>query len=95
MDRMAFFNCISNVDYPEMIVKYFDQFAALHSIVQEFEYIQVDSTDENSISFLIEFSSPQSMGKVLSVPDTIVIYGRPLTIIKDTIEGNKLKLTIQ
>lgn len=95
MDRLAFYNCISGVDYPEMIVTYFDQFAALHSIVQDFKTVCVEGTSEKSISFVIEFSNARSRNAVMSCPESIIIYGRPLAIIKESISDNIIKLTIQ
>ncbi len=33
MDRITFFNSISGIDYPEMLVKFYDQFLALKELI--------------------------------------------------------------
>ena len=48
-NRIVFFDSISGIKYPEMLVDFFDQFIALKQLVQDCGTITVDSYTESSI----------------------------------------------
>ena len=54
MDRINFFGSVSGIEYPEMIVNFFDHFIALKQIVEDSGTITVLNSDDKSISFSIE-----------------------------------------
>ena len=52
MDRIAFLESISGIEYPEMIVEFFDQFIALKYLVEDYGQISVQEKSTNGISFV-------------------------------------------
>ena len=56
MDRIAFLESISGIEYPEMIVEFFDQFIALKYLVEDYGQISVQEKSTNGISFVIKFT---------------------------------------
>ena len=84
MDRISFFNKISGIDYPEMIVHFFDHFLALKQIVEDYGFVQTLSHDNESITFKISFSDMitknTSMNIIYALGGSIVIYGKPIVV---------------
>lgn len=77
MDRITFLHSVSGVEYPEMLVDFFDQFLALKHIVEDFGSITVEKANRYSISFSISFPSKEIRDNALSniPPDSsVVIY---------------------
>ena len=62
-NRIVFFDSISGIKYPEMLVDFFDQFIALKQLVQDCGTITVDSYTESSISFFISFNDISNPNK--------------------------------
>lgn len=94
-DRVDFFNSISGIDYPRMLVDFFDHFIALKSIVEDHGKISVDYVDDKIILFSIEFNTIYEKDEALShiQSNTINVYGRTIFI---TIQNNlEKKLVIQ
>ena len=61
MDRVSFIESVSGIQYPEIIVNFFDHFMVLRQIVQDSGSVSVVKNTENSILFLVEFKDPESM----------------------------------
>ena len=53
--RVQFLESVSGIQYPEMIVDFFDHFVALKQIVQDSGKVEVLNFDKNSICFSIKF----------------------------------------
>lgn len=83
MDRISFLNGISGIDYPEMIVHFFDHFIALKQIA-EGSVIETISHTDQQITFKITFSNPIAKNTSLNVISIsggqIVIYGKPIFV---------------
>lgn len=97
MDRIAFLESISGIEYPEMIVKFFDQFLALKCLVEDYGKIYVKEQTSNEISFVIKFTDIQYRDKALSnvQTNTVIIYGKPISINLDIISETEIKFTLQ
>ena len=50
MDRIAFLESISGIEYPEMIVEFFDQFIALKYLVEDYGQISVQEYENTHTS---------------------------------------------
>lgn len=97
MDRITFLDSISGINYPEMLVQFFDQFFALKMIVEDKGHITVNESDQNSISFIIEFDTKETKDIALSnvVSNYIVIYGKQVFININILDDRKIKIILQ
>ena len=96
MDRITFFNSISGIDYPEMLVKFYDQFLALKELIYGPSMINVVSkTDDDYITFSIIFSEVRFKDQTLSIiyGSRISIYGKIISINVDNLTDNELIIT--
>lgn len=95
MDRVTFVESLQGINYPMMLVDFFDHIIALKNIVEDSGSVSVLETDENSIKFAIVFSSEKKFNMALSLITSlngyINIYGRQLVI---QIEVNPTDKTI-
>ena len=96
MDRIAFLESISGIEYPEMIVEFFDQFIALKYLVADYGQISVQEKSTNGISFVIKFTDIKYRDKALSNVQTssVVIYGKPISINLEIISETEIKFIL-
>jgi hypothetical protein len=84
MDRVQFFESISGINYPHMLVNFFDHFLALKQIVENSGKIYVpQQQNENHIIFNIEFSDTKAKETAMDIiknNNVIIIYERPIYI---------------
>ena len=66
MNRIQFFDSISGIQYPKMIVDFFDHFIALKQIVEDKGSVTVDNNNDSSIEFSIIFKSNNDRDLALS-----------------------------
>lgn len=97
ISRPAFFDSISDIQYPEMLVEFFDQFVALKQIVEDYGKVSVINNTDNSITFLIAFNNTKNRDKALSNVQSgnIIIYGRQISIQVEVISETEIKLALQ
>lgn len=97
MDRLMFFNSISGIEYPEMIVNFFDQFIALKQVVEDYGTVAVSEKTDRSISFNVTFSGQKHRDKALSniPPGPILIYGRPISVSVEPLSDTEIKFILQ
>ena len=96
MDRITFLESISGIEYPEMIVEFFDQFLALKYLVEDYGQISVQEKSTNGISFVIKFTDVEYRDKALSNVQTssVVIYGKPISINLEIISETEIKFIL-
>lgn len=84
MDRCDFIEAVSGIQYPEMIVHFFDHFIALKQIVDDTGKIRVINNTDSQIVFSIDFSNKEDLNYALAIINTlggtIVIYNRPMSV---------------
>ena len=85
MDRVQFFESISGINYPHMLVDFFDHFLALKQIVENSGKISVpqQQCEDKHIIFNIEFSNSKAKETVINLiksTNIIMIYERPIYI---------------
>ena len=85
MDRVQFFESISGIEYPHMLVDFFDHFLALKQIVENSGKIIVpqQESSNNHIVFNIEFSNTKAKETAINLikaTNIITIYERPIYI---------------
>lgn len=97
VDRLNFFDSISGIQYPEMIVDFFDQFIALKQLVEDHGNIEVSESTEKSISFITHFNSSAHRDQAISMIQSgpIIIYGRPISIFIESISDVDIKFILQ
>ena len=95
MDRISFFNSISGIDYPEMLVKFYDHFLALYQLAICPSLINVVSkTEDDFISFLVKFSDTNQTTQL--IPGQLIsIYGRVISINAQVLTDTELIITLK
>ena len=85
MDRIQFFESISGIEYPHMLVDFFDHFLALKEIVENSGKINIPQQENTNkhITFDIEFSDSKAKETAVDLINnngSIIIYDRPIYI---------------
>lgn len=98
MNRVEFIDSIQGIEYPRVLVDFFDHFIALKEIVQDYGSIKVLNTNTNSITFSIQFTEPSILNVALNALNSlngfIVIYGRSISIGVEILTDSELKITL-
>lgn len=98
MDRIKFFDSISGIEYPEMIVHFFDHFIALKYLVENNGKVDVIKSTPKSITFNIQFKSTDAMNNAMSIIEGngngIMIYNRPLSIKTNILTDNAIEVKL-
>ena len=98
MNRLKFFESVNGIQYPDMIINFFDHFLALKSLVEDKGLIEVISNKKNSISFSIEFddkdSTTQAINYMVSNP-RVLIYGRFISVRVNILTDKKIEVILQ
>lgn len=99
MDRCNFIEAVSGIQYPEMIVHFFDHFIALKKIVEDTGKVTVVSNTDSEIVFLINFSkkkdSDYALSMINSLGGSIVIYDRPMNVQVDIPTDLQLQIKLR
>ena len=97
INRLDFLDNISDIQYPHMLVEFFDHFIALKQLVEDYGRVSVHKTDGNSITFSISFDTPQKRDIALrnAQAGTIVIYNKPISVGVEIISETEIKFTLQ
>lgn len=97
MDRISFLESISGIEYPEMLVEFFDQFIALKQVVQDNGKITVQEKSTSGITFVIIFDNNQSRNIALSniSSGSVIIYGKQINIRVNTISDTELQIILK
>lgn len=102
MDRVQFFESISGINYPHMLVDFFDHFLALKLIVENSGKVIVPQQENinNHIIFDIEFSDSKAKETAVNIINSngsVIIYDRPIyiNIIGLPVDDLKNKITIE
>ena len=94
MDRLTFFNLITGIRYPEMLIEYYDQFLALKQLVNGYPCaIDVSGSTDRSISFNIDCD--KNTMNLISMNKVMVIYGRSISIYTEPVSDKQIKVTLQ
>lgn len=95
MDRITFIESISGIEYPEMLVEFFDQFIALKQLVDNYGKVTVNEKSNNSISFIVNFSNPKYKEKAVNMMGSqITIYGKPITVSTEILSDTDIKYVL-
>lgn len=97
MNRIQFFNSIGGIQYPRMIVDFFDHFIALKQLVEDKGRVTVDNNNESSIDFSITFNSKEDRDLALlnMQAGTIIIYNRPISVSVESLADESIKIKLQ
>lgn len=101
MNRIEFFNSISGIQYPQMLVDFFDHFLALKQIVENSGKVTIPddcNTNNNHIVFNIEFSNTKAKETVVNMigaMSTVVIYNRPIYVNIVGVPVDKKSITLE
>lgn len=98
MNRIEFFDSVSGIDYPDMIVHFFDHFIALKQLVEDNGKIYVTDCTDDKIGFEICFnntiSKDSALAMINSLGGTIVIYNRPINVTIDSVTECSVKINL-
>lgn len=96
MDRLSFFESISGIAYPQMLVHFFDQFLALKEITNSSANIVVETSTETSITFIIEFNDKISKENCIrNIPyGQVIVYGKPIYVNMEHLTDTKTRICL-
>ena len=95
MDRLTFFNSISGIKYPEMLVEFYDQFLALKQLLSDKPCaISVLDSSDRTISFMVECRDSDLVNYLVTIP-MYVVYGRTISIYSEILSSKQIKLIMQ
>lgn len=99
MDRIKFLNNVNKIQYPMMLVNFFDHFIALKRIVEDTGTVEVIDNNENNIVFSIKFSKTECQKLALDAisysGNSIDIYGRKISIGVEVLSDQEIKIVLQ
>ena len=98
MNRLKFFESVNGIQYPDMIINFFDHFLALKSLVEDKGMIEVINNKKNSISFNIEFNDQDSTTKAINYMISnprVLIYGRFISVRVNILTDKKIEVILQ
>jgi len=99
INRIDFLESINGIQYPSMIVDFFDHFIALKRIVEDSGNITViNSINNYNIDFSIEFMSTDCMKLAMQIIESnqgvIDIYGKPMKILVKPLSEKAIQISI-
>jgi len=84
IDRVNFLESVSGIQYPEMLVTFFDHFIALKQIVEDHGTVNVISNSESNLTFSVKFKNKTTRDNALnainSANGVMFIYQRPIMV---------------
>lgn len=98
MDRIDFLEHVSGINYPGMLIDFFDHFIALKQLVEDNGSVTVIESNAGSIVFAIEFNSSANMhlaaNTISQYGGTVIIYNRPIHIITEFPTDTIIRITL-
>lgn len=98
MDRFTFFDSVSGITDPDLVIKFYDNFIALKQLLSNSSGIpSVDSYDNSSIRFSVSFQTARDKKEALSMiqSGTIIIYGKPISVSIEDASNLKLNIVLK
>lgn len=98
MDRVSFLESVSGIQYPQLIIQFFDQFIVLKEIVEDAGQVSVIKNTKNSILFLVEFSSAEKQNEALSrIPSSsfFTVYGKQIKVNIDVLTDKVIQIQLR
>ena len=84
MDRVNFLESVAGIQYPEMLVTFFDHFIALKQIVEDHGTVNIINSTPNNLTFSVRFKNKSTRDNALnainSANGVVMIYQRPIVV---------------
>lgn len=84
MDRVNFLESVAGIQYPEMLVTFFDHFIALKQIVEDHGTVNIINSTPNNLTFSVRFKNKSTRDNALnainSTNGVVMIYQRPIVV---------------
>lgn len=100
-DRVNFIQSIDGIEYPEMIVKFFDHFLALKEIVDNSGSVSISHeqiSNPDCISFNIHFTGQKDINQAINEINqrsVIYIYNRPISVSMEVLSEKEIKIIMK
>lgn len=100
-DRVNFIQSINGIEYPEMIVKFFDHFLALKEIVDSSGSVSISHeqiSNPDCISFNIHFTDHNGIDRAsreIGQRSVIYIYNRPISVSMEVLSEKEIKIVMK
>ena len=98
VNRIKFFESVNGIQYPDMIIKFFDHFLALRWLVEDKGIIDIMYSKDNAIAFSITFQDSEStttaINYMISNP-RVLIYGRLISVNVNILTDKKIEVILQ
>ena len=98
INRLQFFESVNGIQYPDMIINFFDHFLALKSLVEDNGFIEVVFSNKDSIGFNITFKDKSNTTKAINyivANPRILIYGRFISVRVNILTDKKIEVILQ
>ena len=95
MDRVEFIHSVDKLQYPEMLINFFDHFVALKQVVEDNGTVSVNSCSGNKIVFSIKFKDSSVLSHAIAILQQMelntnfTIYDRKISVHIETIIDDK------
>jgi hypothetical protein len=84
IDRVNFLESVQGIQYPEMLVQFFDQLILLKQLVEDQGSISVMESGANSISFSVNFKNKDcrdmALNAINGLGGRMIIYQKPISV---------------
>ena len=83
-DRVSFLESVSGIQYPDMLVTFFDHFIALKQIVEDYGTVNIISNSPSSLTFSVKFKNKTTRDNALNAINStngmMIVYQRPINV---------------
>lgn len=98
MDRVSFLDAVSGINYPDMLLTFFDHFITLKELIEDSGKVNVNNSSENMIQFDIDFNSKDkrdiALYQIESASGVIVTYQRPIHVSSNVLSDTKIEIML-
>lgn len=98
MDRVSFLDAVSGINYPDMLLTFFDHFITLKELIEDSGKVNVNNSSENMIQFDIDFNSKDkrdiALYQIESASGVIITYQRPIHVSSNVLSDTKIEIML-
>lgn len=96
ISRVDFLESVQGIQYPDMLVNFFDHFIALKALVEDHGKVTVLESGPTTVSFSVKFKNKGNRDSALSAITNlggyIYIYQRPISVAAKPLTDSELSI---
>lgn len=98
MDRVSFLDAVSGINYPDMLITFFDHFITLKELIEDSGKVNVNSSSASMIQFDVDFNSKHkrdlALHQIESSSGVIITYQRPIHVRSNVLSDTKIEIIL-